>query len=190
MRFIHSDGYIPLRGVSVLGARLHVHAFAIVASFVLLVGWIRRPGLGLEVVACYYGLILLHEAGHAAMARRLGYAAPDIYLGLVHGRCEVEHPDSLRDAALIAWGGVLAQLAVALPLLALAQADAVTTQPHLAIPIGFFGYFSVLMVALNLVPVSGLDGAKAWRLLPILWAERRAGAKAKKAMRDLLKRLK
>ena len=190
MRFIHSDGYIRLRGVSVLGARLHVHIFAIVVSVLLLVGWIRQPGLGLELVACYYGLILLHEAGHAAMARRLGYAAPDIYLGLIHGLCEVDHPDSLRDDALIAWGGVLAQLAVAVPLVALAQVDGITAQAAWAIPIGVFGYFSLWMAALNLVPAFGLDGTKAWRLLPILLADRRAGAKAKKAMRDLMKRLK
>jgi Zn-dependent protease len=85
---------------------------------------------------------------------------------------------------------VLAQLAVALPLIALGQFDAATSVPSLAIPIGAFGYFSVLMVGMNLVPAFGLDGAKAWQLLPILVADRRAGAKARKAMRDLMKRLK
>lgn len=190
MNFFDSRGYVLLRSVRVAGARVHVHWLALALGGVVLGIWIRQPFHAAEAVACYFGLILLHEVGHAAMARRLGYAAPDIYLGFMHGFCMYDHPDTLREDALIAWGGVLAQMAVALPLLALDQIPGFSALPFVGIVVVAFGYFSVLIAAVNLVPMRGCDGAKAWRLLPLLLADLRAGAKAKKATRDLMRRLK
>ena len=190
MDLFDTRGYLQVRRVRVMRARVHVHWSALVLGAVLLGLWIRQPVHAVEAVACYFGVILLHEAGHAAMARRLGYRAPDIYLSFLHGFCVYDSPYTLREDALIAWGGVLAQLAVALPLLALDQIPGFGSLPFVGIVVAAFGYFSVLMAAYNLVPMRGLDGAKAWRLIPILVADLRGGAKAKKAMRDLLRRLK
>ena len=178
-----SSGYLLLGRVTVLGARLHIHWSALALAGVMLGVWHRQPGYAIEAVACYFGLILLHEAGHAAMARRLGYRASDIYLSMIHGLCTYDRPDTFRQEALIAWGGVLAQLAVALPLVALAQVPAIASLSFAGILIAAFGYTSLAMVALNLVPVRGLDGAKAWRLLPILVADLRDHAVAGKAAR-------
>lgn len=101
-------GYLLLGRVTVLGARLHVHWSAVALAGAMLGIWHRQPGYAIEAIACYFGLILLHEAGHAAMARRLGYRASDIYLSMIHGLCAHDSPETLREEALIAWGGVLA----------------------------------------------------------------------------------
>ena len=182
-----SSGYLLLGRITVLGARLHIHWSAVALAGAMLGVWHRQPGYAIEAIACYFGLILLHEAGHAAMARRLGYRARDIYLSMIHGLCSYDSPDTFREEALIAWGGVLAQLAVALPLVALAQVPAIASLSFAGIPIAAFGYFSLAMVALNLVPVRGLDGAKAWRLLPILAADLRDRVVASNAKTAVLR---
>jgi len=176
-----ASGHVLLKHVKVLGARVSVHWSAVAAAGLMFGVWHRQPALALEAIACYFGLILLHEAGHAAMARRLGYRATEIRLSIIHGVCFHDAPDTLRDDALIAWGGVLAQMAVALPLLALDQIPGFASLPFAGIPIAAFGYYSVLLVAFNLLPTPPLDGAKAWKLLPLLVADARARGLARKA---------
>ena len=183
-----SRGYLLLGRVTVLGARLHIHWSAVALAGVMLGVWRRQPGYAIEAIACYFGLILLHEAGHAAVALRLGYRATDIYLSMVHGLCAYDRPDTFREEALIAWGGVFAQLVVALPLVALAQVPTIASLPYAGILIAAFGYFSLAMVALNLAPARGLDGAKAWRLLPILIDDFRVYLAARKTAATVLRR--
>lgn len=190
MNRIDSRGYVLIRGVTLAGARLHVHVVAIAVAAGMLFLWRRQPVLALEAVASYAGMILLHEMGHAAMARRLGWRPSAIYLGVLHGRCDIDAPDNRRDEALVAWGGVLAQFAVALPLVALAQLPAFDAIAWARIPVATLGYISLFVALLNLAPARGMDGATAWQLLPILRAERRRSAAAKKATRELMQRLK
>lgn len=59
---------------------------------------------------------------NAAAARRLGYDVDAIRVAFFHGRCEHEAPHTESDDVLVAWGGVLAQFAVALPILIVAAA--------------------------------------------------------------------
>lgn len=181
-------GYFLLKHVKVLGTNLHVHWSAVAVAGIMLGAWHRQPELALEAVACYFGLILLHEIGHAAMAQRLGYRATDIHLSAIHGLCTYDTPESPREDALVAWGGVLAQLAVALPLLALDQVPGFAARPFAGIPIAVFGYYSVALVVFNLIPTPPLDGAKAWKLLPILAADLRAHADARGATKVVLTR--
>ena len=190
MRFFDSRGYWHVPGVRLLHASLHVHLSALVAGALLLLAGSSQPSHALAILGCYFGVILLHEMGHAAMARRLGYAAPRIWLSFLHGACEHDAAETQRDDALIAWGGVLAQLAVAFPLLALAQLHAFDDSALGRILVVGFGRANLLLAAFNLLPIRPLDGAKAWPLLPILVREWRARGVAKKAARDLMQRLK
>jgi Zn-dependent protease len=190
MRSIDTRGYILVHGLRVMGARLHLHWSALALGAVLLALWIRQPAHALAALGCYFGVLVLHEIGHAAMARRLGCRVTDIRLSCLHGTCEIAAPPSRRDEALIAWGGVLAQLAVALPLIALGQLPALAALPAAGIAIAAFGYFNALVAIANLAPVAPLDGAKAWRLAAILAGEQRARTVARKATRDLMRRLK
>ena len=91
-------GYFLLGRVTVLGARLHVHWSAVALAGVLFGAWHRQPAYAIEAIACYFGLILLHEAGHAAMSLRLGYAASDIYLSMI----QLEFDEAERE--LLAYG--------------------------------------------------------------------------------------
>lgn len=190
MKFFDSRGYLLVPGVRLLHARLHVHASALVLAALLLVTGFGQPSHALVSVGCYFGVILLHEVGHAAMARRLGYAAPEIWLSFMHGVCEHDAAETRCDDALIAWGGVLAQLAVAVPLMALAQLHVFDASPLGRIVVVGLGRASLLLVVFNLLPIRPLDGAKAWSLLPILLREWRARGVAKRTARDLLRRLK
>jgi len=69
--------------------------------------------MAVGAIISYLAIIFVHELGHAWVASRLGYEVFAIRIGLIHGRCEFEAPYSLWDAALVSWGGVLAQLLVA-----------------------------------------------------------------------------
>ena len=170
-------GYLPLGSWRIFGAPVQVNWLAVLLMLALLVVLGRHPLLiGLSLCA-YLGITLLHEAGHAWVVRRLGYRPFGIYLGFLHGRCVYEAPRSLKHDCLIAWGGVAAQLAVALPLILLALFTGIGRAGLPGIVVKYFGYLNLLIALINLLPLAALDGSKAWRLLPILWAERRAAVR-------------
>jgi Zn-dependent protease len=78
--------------------------------------------------------------------------------------------------SVIAWGGVLGQLALFAIAAAARQVGAL---PHTMF---VWQLTSALLVpnlftaALNLIPIEPLDGARAWRLFPQVWRERRRAA--------------
>lgn len=184
-------GCITLQRPRILGARLHIHWSALVAAGVALGAFIRQPLHALMLVTCYFGVILLHEAGHALVARRLGYKATDIYLTFIHGLCQIdEHPDTLREHAMIAWGGVLLQFLVAIPLIVIGQAVPQGAAPLFSIVVAVMGFMSLFVACFNLTPAPGLDGDVAWRLIPIKVADVRNSWAARKATKAFIRRLK
>jgi stage IV sporulation protein FB len=69
---------------------------------------------------------------------------------------------------VIAWGGVVAQAVVAVPLVTWVTIFGSTRSDAVNVAIGVLGYYSLIVAAFNLVPVPPLDGAKAWYLIPEL----------------------
>jgi Zn-dependent protease len=63
---------------------------------------------------------------------------------------------------------VAAQTAVALPLVIFVSIFGFTRFDALNVAIGILGYYSLLVAAFNLIPLSSLDGATAWSLVPEL----------------------
>lgn len=171
-------GYTRITFLSAFGARVHIHWSALLVMGGMLAASIRSPLLALSVICSYFGIIFLHEAGHAYFARRLGYSAFDIYLGFIHGLCVHEAPRSEKHECIIAWGGVAAQLVIAIPLIVIAQLAPIAKIPGVGPVVSFLGYMSAMIAILNLAPSRGLDGQKAWRLIPILLAERRKPKRA------------
>jgi Zn-dependent protease len=122
-------------------------------------------------------LILVHELGHAAVARWRRVEVVNIRLFFIHGTCTTEEPYDELDDVLIAWGGVAAQLVVLviafsadLLLSTLSPFAHSLASPLLRVLIGT--NFFIMIV--NLIPVAPFDGFKAWRILPILrewWEE-------------------
>ena len=110
-------GYVPLGFLRVFGARTHLHWSALLVIGAILAVAIRTPILAAITILSYFGIIFLHEAGHAFVAQRLGYRPFDIYLGFLHGSCVYEAPYNSTHVAIVAWGGVVAQLVIAVPLI-------------------------------------------------------------------------
>ena len=81
---------------------------------------------------------------------------------------------------LIAWGGVAAQLAVAVPILIVATVFDQQDFGYAAPAIAFLGYVNALIALVNLAPAPGLDGHIAWRAVPLLWRRTAAGKRRRR----------
>ncbi|HEY8148621.1 MAG TPA: hypothetical protein VIK51_06925 [Vicinamibacteria bacterium] len=155
------------------GTTVYVHWTVIVITAVALVAALNNAASTLFLAAAYLGVLLLHEWGHARAARRKGYAVWSIELYPLHGLTRYDAPRSHYDACVVAWGGVLAQLAVAVPLVLWATIFGFTSVGVVNALIAIFGYLSLLWAIVNLMPVARLDGALAWQIVPYLWHRRR-----------------
>jgi Zn-dependent protease len=159
---------------------------------VLVSGFAFRPLVWIALVA----IVLVHEAGHAAILSR--YRLPVLHI-TVHGfGGEVETVDWITpwQDAVVAWGGVLAQL---LLFVAVTSAAAVGLWPSAALTPGVYftlTELNLLVACFNLLPLGNLDGRRAWRLPWLMflrakhaWLARRldrARAAAAQADRDRL----
>lgn len=143
-------GFYTFKRVRILGAKLHLHWSIALGSALLFVGFKGQPMLGVVAVCCYYVILFVHECGHAFLAKRLGYPPRHIFLSAIHGRCEYEEPYYEKEDAIIAWGGVLAQILVALPMLVLGYFLPHPIAPWLGVFLAFLGFYSLAVAALNL----------------------------------------
>jgi len=160
-------------------APVYVHWSVLAVTGVMLLSALENAAMTLVAVAAYLGVLLLHECGHLLAAHRVGCAVWSIELYPLHGVTRHAAASSKYDTCVIAWGGVLAQLAVALPLIAWATFVGFTRTGVVNALIAMFGYFSAVIAVFNLLPFSRLDGATAWRIIPLLW--RRWGSSRAKA---------
>jgi membrane-associated protease RseP (regulator of RpoE activity) len=170
-----------LRQIRIFDARLYVHWSVVSVVALLALISLQSPIHAAVSIASYLAVILIHEAGHAFMARRLGYEVHTIRLGLFHGLCEFEAPETELDHVLISWAGVLAQLAVAVPILVVAVVFESYDFGYAAPALAFLGYLNLLTALFNLAPTPPLDGAIAWRVIPMLrrwWKARRVSRRA------------
>jgi Zn-dependent protease len=113
------------------------------------------------------------------MARHRGCVVWAIEVYPIHGITRYDAPRSELDRCVIAWGGVLAQAAIAIPLVAWVGAFGYTSLEPINAVIALLGFFSLAQAALNLLPIPHLDGSQAWQLFPLLI--RRFYARARRA---------
>jgi len=119
----------------------------------------------------YVMLILIHELGHAIVARWRGMRVYSITLYLFHGRCLVEEPYHEKDDIWVSWGGVAAQAAVLAMAMFASYALQTIPIPARELLEPFFSVLisiNVLTIIMNLIPMQPLDGYKAWRIVPVL----------------------
>lgn len=112
----------------------------------------------------FVGLILLHELGHALMVRAVGARSTAIELTGFGGLCRWQGTPTQVGRAVIAWGGIWAQLV----LLVLAESY-LRLFPGTLSPVAMQLFWiatvsNMWMIALNLIPFPPLDGVEAWRL--------------------------
>jgi stage IV sporulation protein FB len=119
----------------------------------------------------FFLLLLAHELGHAAVAHWRRVEVHYIRLFFLHGLCAHDEPYHEEDDIWIAWGGVAAQLAVLVVAVAasvLLASFAPDVRMRVAPVLDVFIEINAIIMVVNLIPVAPLDGAKAWRALPLL----------------------
>jgi Zn-dependent protease len=172
--------YTKVKYLRVYGAPVYLHWSALLVMGGLLGISFNSPILAVISISSYFGIIMLHETGHAFVTNKLGYGVRGVYLGFLHGKCECELPSNQKHKSLIAWGGVTAQLVVALPLIIGSQILSINEIYGLGPVVAFLGYISVLIALVNLAPSRGLDGLEAWKLIPVLAKEHMTRRKSKR----------
>ena len=170
MKF-ESGGYLPVGLIRIYGAPVFVHWSALAACAAILVAGYREPIYATLFAVSYFGVILLHEFGHALVATKYGCRVFCVKMTILHGVCEYETPWSERTDLVIAWGGVLAQLAVAIPLIFISVIFGMQDLGYLRPVVVFLGFISVAFALINLAPSPYLDGYKAWKLIPMLTSD-------------------
>jgi Zn-dependent protease len=169
------------RVAQVRGVDVYVHWSIFAIGILILAGAIRKPASTLIGMAAYLGLLIIHESGHLMMARRRGYQPYSMALYPIFGLASFEAPDSRMDRALIAWGGVLAQMLVAIPLTLYIVVLGYTRFETLNAVLAILGGYSLCVAAFNLLPVRPLDGSRAWDIVPA-WFEQGRIRKGRQAL--------
>jgi Zn-dependent protease len=160
---------------------VYVHWSVFLISALVLLGELRKPIDAAIGLAAYYAVLVLHEAGHLMMARHRGYDALSMEIYPVFGLAYFERPDSRLDRALIAWGGVIAQAAVGIPLSLYTASAGYTRFEALNAALAILGGLSLLIAVLNLLPIGRLDGSTAWDLIPA-WIEQRRNRRVRRSV--------
>ena len=110
------------------------------------------------------GIMIVHEVGHALLARRYALRLVSIDITAVGGICRLEGDPTLREAAIVAWGGVLAQAVLVVITLAVRGVLHVVAFGVLDGVFDTLITSNLILIGLNLLPIHPLDGATAWRL--------------------------
>jgi membrane-associated protease RseP (regulator of RpoE activity) len=165
--------------MEIKGVRVFAHWSVLLLGAVILMGVREQPMLAVTVLASYYGVILIHECGHMIAAQRKGCRVWSIELYPIWGITRFNRPYSYFDDCVIAWGGVVAQAIVAVPLLLWVEMFGYARFQAVNAILTILGFFSLSVAVFNLLPIRPLDGAVAWGLLPAWF--KRARTRAAKA---------
>lgn len=131
---------------------------------------LATPFFGLPLLFIAIGLVailLMHELGHAFLASRLGYEVERIEISPIHGLCHYDEPYSEYEDSVIAWGGVAGQLLLFVPAATFLFVFGNTALGSLNVLLVVLAYINAILIVVNLAPGFGLDGTKAWRIVPI-----------------------
>ena len=154
----------------VAGIDLYLHPSALLVLF--LVGSIGGSILeSLPFVIALFGSIVLHELGHALMARRYGIGTRDITLYVIGGIARLDRmPRAAGPELLITFAGPAVNLLVAAVLVVV-----VALSRLLGLPNDFWLevlYLNVGLCLFNLLPIFPMDGGRIFRALLSGWLGR------------------
>ena len=148
------------------GVAVFVHWTVFLIAAIMVYATRRNPWVTLAAGLSYLGLLLLHECGHMIAAHRRHARVNSIELYPIFGFCCFEVPWSRFDHCIIAWGGVIAQLVVAVPIMLWVSAFGYTRFAPVNAILAILGGYSLVLAAFNLLPFRPLDGSMAWRIVP------------------------
>jgi Zn-dependent protease len=158
-----------------LGAAYYPHEVSGIAP-------VAAYGLGLLSALLLFASILLHELGHAVVARRHGVEIEEIDLWLLGGVARMKgYPKTAGDELRFALAGPAVTLVIAAAFGAISLALP-SSAPGLRAVVGYQVYINTAILVFNLLPAFPLDGGRVTRAL--IWdrtgdLNRATGAAAK-----------
>jgi len=178
---------LPLGGEKVMKWSWRLGRFAGIdvymhLTFVMLLAWLAisyyvpRHSVsdalnGLAFILALFGVVLLHEFGHALTARRFGIRTRDITLLPIGGVARLERmPDDPKQELLVALAGPAVNVFLAVILFFLITPGTGITAITAFQPVGgnFLGkllWVNVVLAAFNLIPAFPMDGGRVLRAL-------------------------
>jgi Zn-dependent protease len=113
----------------------------------------------------FFVVVLVHELGHAVLARRYRLHVLAIDITGFGGLTRFAGSTTRHERSVIAWGGVLAQALLFVLTLGVAFVTGPPRSWMLAQLVAVFTTANLFIIGLNLLPFPPLDGAQAWRLV-------------------------
>ncbi len=124
---------------------------------------------GVALIMSVFGCVVLHELGHAFMARRFNIPTLDITLYPIGGVSRLTRtPDKPKEEVLIAIAGPAVNLAIAGVLFlvnglfgsSVTLFEAMTTQANI---LGLLMWINLSLVVFNMIPAFPMDGGRVLR---------------------------
>src|SRR5260370_13294205 len=155
------------RVMRIKGADVYIHWSVFAVAGLILLGATRWSlMLSLVEIASYLSVLFIHECGHLIAAQRLGCKVYSIKLYPIYGLTDFQTPWTRFDHCVIAWGGVLAQAVIAVPVVTYVTMFGYTRFETLNGMLEILGFYSLIMAAINLLSSTPLAGAIAWGIVP------------------------
>jgi Zn-dependent protease/CBS domain-containing protein len=125
--------------------------------------------MGLVTALAFFVCLLLHELGHAVVARSRGMPIRGITLFLFGGVAEIEdEPPSAGTEFVMAIAGPVVTLILGIVFWILAEIGYNSGWPHLVVLVlGYLAAINGMVLVFNLIPAFPLDGGRVLR--SILW---------------------
>ena len=162
------SSYTKIYKLKLFGAAIYLHWSVMVLSVAVVIIAHDTPIRALLAFSAYLAILFLHELGHACIAVCLDCPPQRVYLTLFHPWSEYATPRSAYQISLIAWGGSIAQLLVALLFIFIMSHPIFLKIPVVGFLLWIMAYVSLALACLHLLPIADLDGKPAWRLLALL----------------------
>jgi stage IV sporulation protein FB len=174
-------GYLQIGRLK--GAPVRIH-WSVVLGVLVFTGFRFAPAAWLGFVL----LLLAHELGHAALVLRYRLDVVSVDVHGFGGVCRWNGVSTRWERAVIAWGGVLAQLAILALTYGVVLATGAPSSSFATELVYVFTATNLWLLLINLMPVAPLDGADAWTIVRA-WKERRGSRDRMAGAREHLRRI-
>jgi Zn-dependent protease/CBS domain-containing protein len=159
------------------GITVYMHAtFLLLLAYIVIASWVEKHSPAATVVAvafilAIFACVVLHELGHALVARRYGVRTRDIILLPIGGVARLERmPEEPLQELWVALAGPAVNVVIAAGLFVLLRALGIPSQFERLqwLSGGFLDRLMVVnlwLVAFNLIPAFPMDGGRVLRAL-------------------------